>query len=315
MFEKVDVLLTYADITEKKGKYKEELTYCKEALEYFQKGLMANLPNFIDTSVYSNPKLENVLSKPILLSSLTSKASALYQLFKHETKAYSDLEASISTYEMAFQLTNIMRNEYNIESAKLLLSESTKNNYAKAVYTAMEFDNTNQPPASEIKTFNFIEKGKSATLTALFNESNAIHMAGIPDSLIDLEKKLKREINFLKTNIDQEKYKKEGYDTLKVNELENGNFSCSRKLDSLVLFFETTYPAYYELKYANKTVTIPEIQMMQLMKTGYYMQGKCQFRYKRRPCSFKRLRNRCWKTVKGRGAIGTHTGVYLFGNT
>lgn len=45
-----------------------------------------------------------------------------------------------------------------------------------------------------------------------------------------------------------------------VYSLENENFSYSRKLDSLVLFFETVYPAYYELKYANNTAKIPGIQ-------------------------------------------------------
>ena len=231
-----------------------------KAIHNFHNGLKANFPNFIDTSVYSNRKMENALSKPVLLNSLTGKANAFFMLYKHKTNAYSDLETSLSTYELAFQLTNNMRNEYNIETTKLLLSENTKNNYAKAVFAAIEFDSINRSPAKEIKTFDFIERGKSSTLAALFNESHAVHLAGIPDSLIHTETNLKRKINDLKTKIDNEKYKKQGYDTLMVNELENKNFTCSRKLDSLISSFESAYPNYYELKYANKTVTIPDIQ-------------------------------------------------------
>ena len=37
--KKADVLITVADINKKEGKYKEELNYCKKALEYYQKSL------------------------------------------------------------------------------------------------------------------------------------------------------------------------------------------------------------------------------------------------------------------------------------
>jgi tetratricopeptide (TPR) repeat protein/CHAT domain-containing protein len=237
----------------KKGEY-------FKALQNYQKALIANLTSFNDTSIYSNPKLENVLSKPMLLFSLSNKANALYQLFENKTKSYSDIETSLLIYELAFQLTNNMRNEYNIENTKLLLSENTKNYYSQALHVALEFDKIYPSQENSTRTLEFMEKGKSATMAARFNEIKAQHFAGIPDSLLEMEKDLRTGISFYTTQITNQKVQKNGYDTLKVNILENENFTFSLKLDSIINYFETTYPPYYEFKYANKTVSIPEIQ-------------------------------------------------------
>jgi len=229
------------------------------ALQFYQKALMANILDFNDSSIFKNPKLAKILSEYELQRSLTGKATAFYQLYKNKTKSYRDIEAALSTYEVIFQLISMMRHEYDIEDTKLLLSDTNKCYYKQAMHIALEFDRINPSNENRMRPFRFIEEGKSAALTARFNEYKARHFAGIPDSLLVLEKELETRIGSYTTQIKNMKFQK-GYDTLKVNMLENRNFTCSRKLDSIITYFEKDYPAYYELKYANKTVTIPEIQ-------------------------------------------------------
>jgi CHAT domain-containing protein len=200
------------------------------------------------------------LSETVLLQIFTGKGNAFYQLSRGKTNPYRDLEASLSNYGLAFQLINNMRNGYNIEDTKLLLSETTKKYYAQALHVALEFDKLYPSGENSIRPFEFIEKGKGATMAASFNEHKARHFAGIPDPLLDNEKGLQGRIGFYTVQVANQKYQKGGYDTLKVNAWENEKFTCSRKLDSLVTFFETNYPAYYEFKYANNVASIPEIQ-------------------------------------------------------
>lgn len=238
-----------------------------KALINFQKGLIANLPGFTDTSVYSNPKLENILSKPNLLLSLTSKADALYLQYKHETKLYTDLQASLSTYELAFQLINNMRNESNLENTKLLLSEEIKKSYVQATNIAMELSQLKPAENNNQYAFGFIEKSKSTVLAAQFNEIEAKHAAGIPDSLLHKEKELKINLDFYRTAIDDAFANEKGFDTVKINALENKKFDCSRQYDSLIAYFESAYPAYYEFKYNRKTSSVADLKQMLDNKT------------------------------------------------
>jgi tetratricopeptide (TPR) repeat protein len=241
------------DANSKKGEY-------LKALEYYQKALLSNIPGFHDTSVYSNPKMENVLSKPNLLSNLINRANTFYLLYKNRTKSYSDIKASLLSYELAFQLINTMRNNYNIEDTKLLLSEKTKNYYTEALHVAIEFQSNYPSQENCTKPFEFLEKSKGATMVARFNDYNAKHFASIPDSMLEKEKELRNKTRFYSTQIANQKYLNKVDDTLQIDEYENESFTCSRKLDSLITYFETTYPAYYEFKYANKTVPVTELQ-------------------------------------------------------
>jgi tetratricopeptide (TPR) repeat protein len=251
-----DVAYSYNNIGEIYSKKSKPIN----ALDYYQKALMANIVGFSDTSVYINPNLGKILSEPVLLRTLAGKANTFYQLYKNNTKSGCDLEASLSAYELAFQLVHNMRNRYNIEDTKLSLSEETKSYYAHAAHVAMEYNKIYPSQENAGKVFGFLELGKSATLAARFNEYQAKHFAGIPDTLLETEKALRIRIGFFNTQIEKERYQKNGCDSLKVNILENEKFTCSRKLDSLITYFETAYPAYYELKYAEKTATVTEIQ-------------------------------------------------------
>jgi len=247
--------------------------YCSKG-EYFkalgcnQKALVANLIEFNDTNIYNIPKIKNVLSERILKETLIEKADIFYKLFKNNNNSIREIEASMANYEMAFELINKMRNELNFETTKLLLSENTKNYYADAAEVALEYDKVNPSNKNALKAFEFIERGKGATLSAQFNDLKAKHIALIPDSLLEKENELKTKQNFYNTKINIEKFKQGGYDTVKVNLFENKYFTYSRQYDSLIEYFETKYPEYYDLKYSFKTITIEETQRLLDNKTA-----------------------------------------------
>lgn len=247
------------------GTYSKKGEFFK-ALQFYQKALIANTADFADTSVYVNPKLVNILSESDLLQTLFEKANILYQISKAEPIPDSTISLSLSTYELAFQLINIMRNKYTREDSKLLLSQNTKTYYAQAMHVAKELAKVS--PECTTKAIELIEKGKSATLAIRFNDLDAKYFAAIPHELLEKEKDLQSNINSYNIKITKDQYNKDGYDTLKINTLKNKKFVLACKLDSLLNYYETQFPLYYQYKYSNKIVPIENFQKVLDKKTA-----------------------------------------------
>ncbi len=229
------------------------------ALNYLQKALVANAKDFNDTSVYSNPTLNNILSRPYLIITLAKKGQALNKRYLENTGLQQDLFNSLACYELVCRLINDMKIGYRIEESKLYLSINTKQYFDEAMNVVFEFENNNSIN-NHSKIFEFIERGKSISIYSRFNELKATRFSGIPDSLINLEKELQQREEFCKMEIYKEENNNVTSNSERVKYLENMHFNTSRKLDSLISFFETSYPVYYDLKYANNTANISDIQ-------------------------------------------------------
>ena len=233
------------------NEYKMSLKYCQEALT-------ACMAEFNDTSVCVNPELVNIASKRTLFDALVCKAVVLYGSYKNSTQSLADLEMCISTYELAFQLINDMRNDYNLENTKMLLSADTKKYFTDAINAVLEVDSANV--SENKKAFEYIEQLKATVLVSSFNEMDAKHVAGIPDSTLIYEKKTKLRLDSYDTEIARELTGNNGYDTAKVNELQDGRFLCMLKYDSLKAYYENVYPDYFNLRYDEKIVSVDSIQ-------------------------------------------------------
>lgn len=245
--------LNIAHVYDQSGEY-------SKALEFFQKGLIANSFDFSDTSAFANPpSVYSFFSRSIGLTLLTGKAQCLFRLFEEEGNiGYA--ENSLSTYKLAFSMINRLRNDCSNEDTKLLLSDKTKSYFFKAVKVAYEYNRKLKNNTNEDLLFSFIEKSKSSVLSTLINETSGKFLADIPKDMITSESYLKNSFNICNTKILNEKIKKKGYDTSQVTLLENERFSLSMKLDSLIEFFENNYPAYFEFKYTDNTISVSDVQ-------------------------------------------------------
>ena len=235
----------------KKGEY-------NKALKNIQNALIANLPSFDDTLIYHNPKDLNAFSNKFLLETLRDKAQTLYQLYMSSEQLTKDINASISTYDLFFKLTNQMRNNYSNESTKLVLSEETKGHTQNAIIAAIKYDSIHL--SNKKKAFEYLEKSKSTTIGAHLNDQQIKCYSNITDSLLNKEKRITINRRELKTQLQQAKAKKEGYDTLQVQKLQDQLFYSSRQYDSLMTTFKNEYPDYYQLKYQQKVASIEELQ-------------------------------------------------------
>ena len=232
----------------------------KKALEYFQKALIANLINFNDPNINHNPESLNALSKKYLLETLNNKAKTFYQLYHNRGYAKKEINTSLLTYELAFKLIYEMRNDYNYENTQLLLSENTKSIYAEAIQVALELNKMDTTGKIQGEAFEFMEKSKSATLSAYLNNMELKKYSNITDSLLEKEKDIAINRRKYETKIQQAKSQKDGYDTLLVQNYQDKLFDYSRQYDSLMDTMKHNYPDYFTLKYQQETARVEEIQ-------------------------------------------------------
>jgi CHAT domain-containing protein/tetratricopeptide (TPR) repeat protein len=109
--------------------------------------------------------------------------------------------------------------------------------------------------------FRYAEESKSAILYRQLQEANALHYAGIPDSLLEKEYDLRVDLTYYE-NRRQEKLAQglEETDTM-VLAISSKLFDLNQAYDSLKAQLESNYPEYYKLKYDLSTVNVEEVQM------------------------------------------------------
>jgi CHAT domain-containing protein/Tfp pilus assembly protein PilF len=245
--------------------YKSKGDY-HNSLRYYQNSLIANLPDFQDTCVYSNPTNLNPLNERQLLSTLNHKARTFCQLYLENNKKEENILASIENHNIIYKLVQKMRSNYNHEKTKMLLSQTTKSYFSDALLAAYKLLNLDNKYSKD-KAFQYLEKSKNTTLVTYLNDMQIKSYWNIADSLLNIEKHISENRRSLETNIQKIKAQKNGYDTLKVEKFQNELFGYSRQYDSLMTTLQNQYPDYYQLKYQQNVAGVDEIQQQLDSKT------------------------------------------------
>ncbi|MFP4042052.1 MAG: CHAT domain-containing protein [Bacteroidales bacterium] len=228
----------------------------KEALNNYQRGLIALSEEFNDTSIFSNPKANNVFLKNELLEISKRKARKLEKLGKKDKKF--SVEA-IKTYDLAIRTTREIRKGYISEESKLLLTAEERDTYMQAMETALQLYKETQKKEYINKAFSYAEGSKAAVLYESIQSNQALNIGNIPDSLKERENILKNRVHNTEELIFEEK-QKESPNKDNLEYWENQLFSLKKSYDSLIETFENDYPRFYELKYNLKPVQLEVIQ-------------------------------------------------------
>lgn len=224
----------------------------KQALYYFQKAIQTVHLTFNDNDIYRNPPLKNIFAERELFRALIGKAAAFRNYFEqnHQLK---DLQMSLQSSLLAFQLGEKMRRSYGTAEAKLFFSENYFNAYSEAIETAFALYVRTHKEIYKQNILDLMEKSRATALADILRE-NDFKPKNIPLELLQKEQQIYQVISGLKLAINREN------DNSKKNELDkklvDEELSLSRMLDR----FETDFPNYYQLKYESKSNAIREIQ-------------------------------------------------------
>ena len=109
------------------------------ALYYYQKSLIAIDRKFNNPDIFTNPSIDSSLFDIRLLDNLKSKAQALAQLAGEQKDRDMKLKMTdkgLETIDLALELIDRIRNNYNSEESRIYLAENEKETYISATHLA-----------------------------------------------------------------------------------------------------------------------------------------------------------------------------------
>ncbi|WP_025743409.1 CHAT domain-containing protein [Aquimarina pacifica] len=222
------------------------------ALQYYQKAILANTINAQDMTNTSYADAN------YLLTSLQGKAKTYQQRYASQ-KNVTDLQKSIEIYQKADTLISSIRQTFTNYQDKVTFAETAKVLYKDAIAANMVLYEQNQDKKVLEQAFYYAEKSKSNTLKELLAAGNAKNYKGLPKNVITLEKELRTDHAFYRSQLTKQQTK-QTRDTLKVTQYQNRLFEIGRKQDSITEVLEKNYPKYHALKYQHTVASISDIQ-------------------------------------------------------
>jgi CHAT domain-containing protein/tetratricopeptide (TPR) repeat protein len=224
----------------------------KEALYYFQKAIQTVHQTFKSDDVYQNPPLKNIFAERELFRALIGKAKGFHNYFE-QSKNLKDLQMSLQTSLLAFQLGEKMRRSYETAEAKLFFNENYFSAYSDAIETAYALYTRTHKEIYKQNILDLMEKSRATTLADALRETD-LKPKTIPAELLTKEQQLYQVISGLQIALKTEN------DSLKKLDLNKKLVDEQIYLSRLLDRFETDFPNYYQLKYDKKSVLIRDIQ-------------------------------------------------------
>jgi CHAT domain-containing protein/tetratricopeptide (TPR) repeat protein len=231
----------------------------KAALDTLQSALIFSTNGFKDKSIYANPDLSNINAYETINNVLNLKAYCLYYYYHDITHNPRDLECSALTYQLSAKLLEKKLASINNELSELEYVEKCKITFNNVVELSNDVFKITRNPLFALQSFTYAEKSKMLVLLLNQHKMNAKQYAGIPDSLINIEKSIRNEISKISYMLNQ--HEEKGFSPEKTTSTENTQLAdLYTQYDALQKTFEEKYPAYFNLKYNFEIAPVNEIQ-------------------------------------------------------
>lgn len=218
---------------------------------------------------------EKVLHKGRLLDILQLQIRTLEQSLENsENPLNAQIEQIYEHAKLSAKVLDYQTSSFKSEGSKMeKLSKEAQDIYEKAVRLGILLYQKSKKKEYLEEVFQYAERGKSMLLMDALQESHAANFAGIPDSLLEKERRLQRQIGRAeKKRLDALLHK----DSAVMQEQEAIVFELRHQAKALEHYFEKEYPQYFSLKYASAVADLPAIQKQLDDKTTIleYVQGK-----------------------------------------
>jgi len=179
------------------------------SLQYYQQSIIALVPEFTDSSIYSNPTESSISNSKDLIEILSAKAAAFEKYYSGKSHALRDLQATLVTYECAANLLNVLRKKITTEGSKLFLEEQRYSLHQNAIRVSMRLFKATKDRRYVESAFYLAENSKANVLLDGLHDSEAKQFSGIPDSIIEKERALKIDLAYNETQLQKENDKKD----------------------------------------------------------------------------------------------------------
>jgi CHAT domain-containing protein len=249
------------DTYRRKGEY-------KKSLGFFQKSIVSNNKIYNDsTSIFELPPSSGFYSWHDYAISLMSKAEIFASFYSELGIEKSQaLKYSVSNYILCDSVLSKAKLSACSKEDKILIANQMINVYKGLVDCLMNLANMSKGKAERNSyienAFLFSEKNKASVLLEALAGSEAQKFAGIPDSLLKIERTLKIDISYYEKLLAEAPPEEE--EKLYLSKL----FKLNREYDTLITVFEKKYPKYHDLKYTTNNNSVTELQKIIDKKTA-----------------------------------------------
>lgn len=224
-----------------------------EALNSLQNCFVNNTKSYVAKNEYSIPLGSEISQTQMMLSSMTLRNDILLAAY-HSNNDEKLLESMLHGYFYCDTIINRARQNRITQSDKINLAKFSVEIYEGAISTCYNLYEKTKNISYLENAFYFIEKNKAGVLLEALASSEAQQFSGIPDSLLEKEKKLKSDIAFLNKKLAEQP------DSVLELKIHDKLFDLNRNYEKLILTFENEFPSYHELKYSKLDLSIKQIQ-------------------------------------------------------
>ena len=234
-----------------------------KAIATFQKSIVANAPSFSYSNIEKNPVGTDYYNPLVLVYSINFKATALETKYFGRSLKLSDLKTALQCIYKCDSLIDDIRHQSTDEQDKLALGTIATDVYEVGVRVAHTIgENSINPRPYFEKAFYFAEKSKSSVLLESIAETQAKSFAGIPQELLDQERKIKSSIAVFIQKLTQKPAEQE------EKEIREKLFVLNNEYTSFVKNLEKDFPNYFNLKFSQGINSVADIQNRLDANTG-----------------------------------------------
>ncbi len=239
--------LKMAQFYQRKKDYPLALSFCQGALSALFPSIAKQGGN-----LYANPSIAELSRNIVWLDALQLKGKLLLQDYvegKHENK---DLRFAVETYTHAMRLIDTLRINFTTDGAREQLTRRSIPIYEGALQAQYLLYEIDKKAENLQAAFAIMERSKAFVMMQALQTSQARSAGIIPDELLAKEELLRQNLSYYSDAKNRKKSNAANFD--------KAYFETKRAYDSLITYLETNYPKYYQLKYAQPTIKITDIQ-------------------------------------------------------
>lgn len=229
------------------------------AIHHFQEAMISSVENFDSKEPAINPTKKMLPNNRTTTEALSGKAQAYLNKYLSGESEIQDLNSSLACFDLAIFLSRHIKQTFSTDESKLLFQEGDKNLFNQAIQAhLLAYKHTHEQQFLK-QAFYYSEQSKSAVLLASINDVEAKELGRIPSALQTQERQLKKTIATYNRFVYEEQLKSQPAADRLTN-LESKLFKLNSTYDSLVQYFESNYPRYYNLKYNQYTLPLDSLQ-------------------------------------------------------
>ena len=244
------------------GDYYRIMQDYSKALIFYQKTLISGSKDFNDPNIEANPSMTEIIVNLWLLRVLQGKADALAVLAGKErdiNKKINDLNLSLVTINLAMEMTNKIRFDYQDEETRLIFNVKQKNVFVGSVETALKLYDLTGEKRFLYQAYQNAQKSKANELKYEIARNKSFSNKEIPDSLRNKEKEIQSSIkafsSFIRTELALTTP-----DTVKLAYWKDQQFILNRALEKNSEAIEHNFPRFTDKLKKGNIVAIETVQ-------------------------------------------------------